>query len=170
VDLAERRSLERDTTFDDWSIDGVPLRTCVSARWGVTEPPRELTRLWPEAPHAAVADLRALLGDGPPDFSDGRVALLVCPIDQDLNCGTLSARVVRGAGVVEWRDVGWQVDFEAFVPQPDEYGPLLDYRFDRTAYEELLRGLLVRYEASAASCPRLPLVAPRRRRWLRCRR
>ncbi|NEK86416.1 hypothetical protein GCU60_11705 [Blastococcus saxobsidens] len=164
VDLWERRPAERDSAFEDWTIDGVPLRRLVADRWGVPDLPSELTRLWPEAPRAAVAGLRALLGDGTPDFGDGRVALLVCAVDQDINCRALAASLVIEIDAVHWRDVGWQVDFEEFVPAPDEYGPLSTYSFDRRQYEGLLGELLRRYEALAAATPAEPPVRQRRRR------
>ena len=127
-----------------------------------------MSRLWPEDPSAAVASLRALLGEGPADFEDGRVALLVCPTDQDVSCRALGARVLIGEGTVEWRDVGWQVDFEPFVPAPDEYGPLLQFRFDRAQYERLLRQLLTAYERRGSEqAAALPEPAPERPRWYR---
>ena len=86
-------------------------------------------------------------------MSDGRVALLVCPIDQDVNCRALTTRLVRDADVVEWRDVGWQVDYEDFVPEADEYGPLLSFRFSRPQYETLLSSLGDRPEGTAELRP-----------------
>ena len=169
VDLTQRQPVERDTAFQDWSVDGVPLRTHVAARWGVAEPPRELTRLWPDAPEQALHGLRALLGEAPPDMSDGRTALLLCPVDQDVDCRALTTRVVRRADVVEWRDVGWQVDFEDFLPQADEYGPLLSFRFGASQYETLLRSLLTEYEALAEHLPERPSIEPHRRRFWRRR-
>jgi hypothetical protein len=64
--------------------------------------------------------------------------------------------------------VGWQVDVEPFVPAPDDYGPLLRFRFDRAQYERLLRALLTAYERRAAQqAAALPEVAPERPRWYR---
>ncbi len=159
VDLAARRPLERPTALEDWTVDGVALRRLVADRWGVDDLPSEMSRLWPEDPSAAVASLRALLGEGPGDLEDGRVALLVCPVDQDVDCSALTTRVLLGEDTVEWQDVGWQVDVEPFVPVPDEYGPLLQLRFDRAQYERLLRELLTAYERRAAeqgATPRSP--------------
>ena len=165
ADWSARRATDRDSAFEDWTVDGVPLRRLVADRWGVPDVPSELTRLWPEAPRAAVAGLRALLGDGTPDFEDGRVALLVCAVDQDINCRALAASLVIEDDAVHWRDVGWQVDFEEFVPAPDEYGPLPTYTFDRRQYEVLLGELLRRYEVLAAATPAAP-PARRRSRWI----
>ncbi len=168
ADLAARRLQERPAAFEDWTVDGDPLRRLVADRWGVDDLPTEISRLWSEDPSAAVASLRALLGEGPAGFEDGRVALLVCATDQDLSCRALSAQVVEGPGTVEWRDVGWQVDLEPFVPAPDEYGPLLQFCFDRAQYERLLRGLPPAYERRAAEqSAELPEPAPERPRWFR---
>ncbi|WP_456555079.1 hypothetical protein [Blastococcus sp. SYSU D01042] len=93
----------------------------------------------------------------------------MCPIDQDLACRALTTRVVRDADVVEWQDVGWQVEYEDFVPEADEYGPLLSFRFSRPQYETLLRSLLVEYEALAEQLPEPAPVARRRRFWRRRR-
>jgi hypothetical protein len=156
-----------EVAFDDWVIDGTPLRQRVSARSGDVEPAQQLTCLDPAAPSIAVAGLRALLGESAPDFDDGRVALLTCPIDRDLDCTALSTRVVVHADIVEWSDVGWQVTYEPFVPEPDEDGALLSFRFDRLQYETLLRRLLTHYEARAALLPPREPVDQRRRRWFR---
>lgn len=136
---------------------------------GVSDPPQEWTCLDPLDPLVAVEGLRALLGDVPPDFDDGRNSLLTCPIDRDLDCRALSTRVVVHADTVEWTDVGWQVTYEPFVPEPDEYGPLLQFRFDRAQYEALLHELLRDYEARAALFPASEPVVQRRRGWFRRR-
>ncbi|SDB99962.1 hypothetical protein SAMN05660690_0127 [Geodermatophilus telluris] len=171
VDLAARRPHERPTAFEDWTVDGVPLRRLVADRWGVADLPVEMSRLWPEDPSSAVAGLRALLGEGAGDLRDGRVALLVCPVDQDLSCRALGARVRVGDDAVEWRDVGWQDDVEPFAPAPDEYGPLLGFRFGRAQYERLLRELLTAYQRRAAEAPSAaqPVPGPPRRWWRRHR-
>jgi hypothetical protein len=156
--------------FEDWQIGGVALRDRVAARWGVVDTPGEWTCLDPQDPLVAVAGLRALLGEAPPDFQDGRIALLTCAIDRDLDCRALSARVVMGTDWVDWADVGWQVAYEPFAPEADEYGPLLGFRFDRRQYETVLRELLSDYQARAARLPPREDVEPPRRRWLRRRR
>ncbi|EMD27124.1 hypothetical protein [Amycolatopsis azurea] len=124
----------------DWTIDGVALRDLV--------PTQHQTPLfldgngWREA---AVATLSRLLGDLPGDFDDGRVALVFCPRCGDLGCGAYSVEVVFGDDVVEWRTFGWQTDYEPFEDS-EEY-KFTGARFERKAYETLLRDLLSNYRA-----------------------
>lgn len=146
-------TLVHELVYEDWTVAGVPLRERVLARREDVSSVREVTPLcemlwWPEA---AVAALRRLLGDEPGDFEDGRVSLLVCPIDADLGCRALSATLVFEGEVVEWRDVGWQVYHMPFVVVDDGFDPPMHLRFDRKAYVELLRALLGRFEAVVAA-------------------
>jgi hypothetical protein len=166
-----RKTVEYDAMFEDWAISGVPLRDLLAARWGAAEPPQQMTALRVADPVAAVAAVRRLLGESPPDFDDGRVALLVCPIDDDLDCGAVSAQVVTSADVVEWRDVGWQVTYQPFEPVLDEGGGSLSFRFDRSRYEYRLRDLLDGYQAFAdEQVTEGPAVRRARRRWAWFRR
>ena len=147
--------LLREIAFLDFTVDAVPLRGIVAVRRQVGAAPSEMTALgseWPW-PELAVATLRRLLGKEPGDFEDGRVALLVCPVDADLGCGALSATLAFGDDWVEWRQVGWQNDEEPFDPpqlglEPTENGlePTVTFRFGRTAYTEVLQGLLTHFE------------------------
>ncbi|MBI1758456.1 MAG: hypothetical protein HYR62_04425 [Actinobacteria bacterium] len=109
----------------------MPEVTCLSQTWP-----------WPEL---ALASLRRLLGDEPGEFDDGRVALLVCPICADLSCRALSARLILTADCVEWRDLGWQSDYEPFTPTESGFDPPLHLRFDRTSYTTLLGRLQGRF-------------------------
>jgi len=139
----DKGDVEHEVAFEDWVIDGVPLRTLA----GKGEPAQEMTRLclkplWLED---ATRGLLGLLGRAPADFDDGRCALLVCPIDGDLGCTSLSAQVVRGEDVVEWRDFAWQTDLELFeggLERP------ITARFDRREYDWFLESLLLRYRAA----------------------
>ncbi|MFC9257302.1 hypothetical protein [Amycolatopsis thailandensis] len=129
-----------EARFLGWTIDGAALRDLV--------PTQNQTPLfldddgWRET---AVATLSRLLGDLPGDFDDGRVALDFCPLCGDLGCGAYSVEVVFGDDVVEWRNFGWQTDYEPF-DDPDEY-KFTGALFDRKAYETLLRDLLSNYRA-----------------------
>lgn len=134
-----RRSTRREVSFEDWTIDGVPLRSLFASPGN---PVQEMTML-AEPSATGSASLQRLLGQAPGDFADGRVALLVCPLDWDLACNTYSARVTFGEDWVGWSDFGWQVDYEPFEPT-DELAPA-DARFEHAAYERLLNALLLKY-------------------------
>ena len=131
---------ERIVHFQDWTVEGQPLRTLVGAR-----PPQEMTPLSEDAfwPGVAVNHLRQLLGERPGEFADGRLAVLVCPIDADLGCFALSMRLSLDDDVVTWTQFGYQVDYEPFDPT-DEL-PGLEFRFDRSAYETVVRQSLSRF-------------------------
>jgi hypothetical protein len=133
----------REVGFEDWTIDDVPLCSLVAGQ--------EMTRLCAEAnwPKGAVESLRRLLGEEPGDFEDGRVSLLVCPLDGDLACSTFSARVTFEDDWVGWSDFGWQVNYEPFEPMDS---PPADVRFEREAYERLLNALLRKYSSLEARC------------------
>jgi len=80
-------------------------------------------------------------GRGPASREElGRVALLYCRCG-DLDCRTLSARIVVNEVSVEWRDIGWQVGHGPF-DFADQVGRPAHAVFDREAYEELLVDLL----------------------------
>ena len=143
---------ERVLTFLDFTIDGVPLRNLATGRLNAPHRVQEMTRLCELAPWTETAAdglLRLLQRDGP-DFDDGRVALLVCPIDADLGCRALSATIVWSTATVEWRDLGWQVSYEPFLNQEDAFQPALSFRFERSAYVALLGALLAHFEQLAA--------------------
>lgn len=143
------RRVARETPFEDWTIDGVPLRELAAAGRGSPGPAQEITALDESRPTGAVAALRRLLGVEPGDFGDGRVSLLVCPLCADLGCRALSASVGFEGDRVGWNDVGWQVDYEPFLPADDLPAPAPEWRFERAAYTGLLRGLLDRFERLA---------------------
>jgi len=134
------RGHERIVHFQDWTVDGQPLRTLVGAR-----PPQEMTPLSEDAfwPRVAVDHLRQLLGERPGEFADGRLALLVCPIDADLGCSALSMRLSLGEGVVTWTELGNQVNYEPFDPTELRLG--LEFHFDRGSYEAMVRLTLARF-------------------------
>ncbi|MEV7553985.1 hypothetical protein AB0N89_30580 [Amycolatopsis sp. NPDC089917] len=140
VEPSVTRWNDGEARFLDWTIDGVALRDM--------DPTQHQTPLfldddrWRET---AVATLSRLLGDLPGDFDDGRVALLFCPMCGDLGCGGYSVEVVLGDDVVEWRAYGWQYDYEPF-DSAQEFAFAVA-RFDRKAYETLLRDLLSNYRA-----------------------
>lgn len=129
--------------FEDWTVDGTPLRSLL----GWAQPPQQMTPLSHEDfwPRVAVMHLRQLLGEVPGEFGDGRLAMLLCPIDADLGCSALSMRLVLLDAVVIWQDFGWQHDYEPYEPDPDV--PELRFTFDRSSYESFVRQTLGRYTA-----------------------
>lgn len=132
---------EVEVVFEDWTIDGTPLRSLL----GWARPPQEMTPLssagfWPRV---AAQNLHELLGEVPSEFEDGRVPLLRCPIDADLGCAALSTQLVLLDDAVIWENIGWQNNYEPYVQDDDE--PPLRFTFDRDAYDSLLRHTLARY-------------------------
>ena len=89
--------------------------------------------------------LRAILGE-PVErewtiMSDGRVPLLVCSTDFDLNCRALTAELLVSRALVEWRDIAWQVDYEP-LDLAEQEQPVVSLTFDRRHYEAVVRPLL----------------------------
>ena len=160
-----QRTQQRALTFLDFDIDGVPLRQLATGRIDAPHGVQEMTRLCekPPWPDDACRGLLRLLQWDAPDFDDGRVALLVCPIDADLGCRALTALVAWNKDTVEWRDLGWQVSYEPFLNREDAFHPTLTYRFDGSAYVELLEGLLHHFRQLAA----MQAVEPERPRSIR---
>lgn len=137
----------------DWTVNSKPLRTLLG--WKI--PPKHSTCMvtgWDL--NAALAGLDGLRVEGAGGFPDGRVAVLVCEECGDLECGALSVRVKRQAGVVGWSDFGWQ------VPSEDGFGPLeepLSFEFAADEYDALLDSLAHRLAEDAITVP------TRRRPW-----
>jgi hypothetical protein len=98
---------QREVDFDDFAIDGAPLRG------------GDATRLEATQPEAAVDSLRKLLGLEEPDFPDGRVALYVCGECGDYGCGATTVRIASGTDVVVWDQFGWQTDYDPVVVPTD---------------------------------------------------
>lgn len=133
-------------TFEDWTIDGDDLRRLLA-----TNPLQEMTPLcetWPW-PESAVAHLETLLGERTGDFDDGRVALLRCPIDNDLGCAAVSMSLHITDAEVSWNDLGWQANYEPCDPHEDRLSPPRSFTFDRQQYEAVIRAALDKYRALA---------------------
>jgi hypothetical protein len=169
---AGSRPSEDGYSWLEWTVDGASLRsiyasagpgesaiTMLQARDAEDEPLRteSLLRLRGDdipsptfAPHYHRTRLDRLLHlRGTPvapsgtAYQDGRVGLLFCYCG-DLDCGALTARVEVQGETVSWRDIGWQVTYEPYVPY-DEGQDWLGHRdliFDRAQYESLINSLL----------------------------
>jgi hypothetical protein len=126
------------TEFHDFAIDGVPLRDRlrVPADYGAVQ--QETTALRRDWPQAAIEQIDKLCLDAPGDFEDGRVAILVCPVCGDIDCGAVSARIAIGESTVVWEDFGWQDGYTDDPPMPWLYEPQC-FTFDKTAYVALMQ-------------------------------
>ena len=143
----------QEVPFEDWTLDGELLRDVIrkAVAGQVAAPDGEGTPLsdrWVAS--TPVEALERLLAGQPGDFDDGRIALYVCQVDGDAGCGTLSADVVIGPDIVEWRDLGWQVNYQPGIAGVD---PPLSIRFGRSQYEAVLRAALTRWQARASGQP-----------------
>jgi len=143
--LVRRVETRTAVAFDDWTIDGLPLRYLFAGLGN--RPPRERTFMTDARADAAFAaeSLRALIDEDTRGrdpwvrFSDGRVGLLFCPACGDMDCSTLSAQVLIDEQRVVWRDIAYQVGYQPF--SLDEMTPMT-LTFEREKYEALIRRLL----------------------------
>lgn len=140
------RFVDRDFAFQDWLIDDVPLRRLVA--WPNGDQAGEVTPIQNDwaGPDLAIASLRTLLGqdsgrDWDTKMPDGRVALLFCESCLDFGCGALTAELFIDSEAAEWRNVGWQVDYEPLDLTKQDC-PVISVAFDRKEYEGLLEGLI----------------------------
>ena len=136
-----------EVLHEEWTLDGEPLRDVIRLSFPdeMASPVEEVTLLsdrWVSS--TPVRALERLLAGSPGDFDDGRIALYVCQVDGDFGCATLSVEVAIGEAVVEWRNLGWQVDYLPDVVAPV---PSVSVRFERAQYESLLTDALARWRA-----------------------
>jgi len=135
----------REFAYLEWTIDGVPLREVVA--WPRGEVPGEVTPIRNGfAAREYEADyLRAILAEQVARewtvMPDGRVPLLVCHVDFDLDCATLTAELARDDHRVEWRDMVWQCAHEP-LDLTDQEIPVQTLAFDREQYDDVVRSLL----------------------------
>lgn len=140
VDAGFLRRLRTETyTFQDWTVDGTPLRELAN----VDEGDRHPTVLGPvghvtylvDGSDEALPSLDRFAGRAASDFPENRVALLVCAFDWDLACTTLSCRLELSPDRAVWRDLGWQSECE---PDIQVLRPTLRLEFERAQYEAVL--------------------------------
>lgn len=133
----------RDVGYLDWTIDGVPLREVLA--WPNGTVAKEVALLQNDrAPAQYRIDyLRALLGGAVRSeqavMPDGRVPILVCPVDFGLGRRALTAPIAFGEDAVQWRDIAWQSDIEPLELAEQELAAV-SVTFDRAQYECLVRG------------------------------
>lgn len=140
----EREVLSSERVFYDFFINGASLLDQVARQ---NSPNADMTSVltvnWPLEPGSE--DLAPLLGAVPSPLGDERVALYVCPVCGDTECGALTAVLSVSHSVVTWTDLGWytQIGIEGL----EGLGP---FTFDR-----------VQYVTALASAPQF--AEPRRR-------
>lgn len=139
------RFVDREFAFQDWTVDEMPLRELVA--WPNGDVAGDVTPIQNDRvePELAIAVLRTLLGDDSgrdwdTKMPDGRVALLFCSSCFDFGCGALTAELVVGDATVEWRDIGWQVDYKPLDLSKQE-NPVISLAFEKAKYEGILNEL-----------------------------
>ncbi|WP_323959348.1 hypothetical protein GC088_12555 [Arthrobacter sp. JZ12] len=136
----EYEGLAAPQQFMDFAIDGHLLRRTLRAGTDLAAIEQEATLLRADWPHAAIEQINRLTLAAPGEFKDGRVALLLCPVCGDVDCGTVSARIAIEADTVIWEDFGWQDGYTEEPPQPWLF-ELQRFTFDKTAYLSLMQRL-----------------------------
>jgi hypothetical protein len=140
-----RKSVEREIEYLEWTIDGVPLREVVAWPNGwIADDVTPINNA--NADRAYEADyVRAILGEPVlRDWTlmpDGRVPLLVCPLDFDLDCGALTAQLRRDHGRVVWGDIAWQ-HADHPLDLPGQEISVISLEFDAAQYDGIVRPLL----------------------------
>ena len=89
--------------------------------------------------------INRLLRKVAPDLRSGRVALLVCPIDGDLECGAIGCRIRfdKEAGTVTWYDFAWDGNMVIYDDEPHEKVKGLErFTFDEHEYWWLMYQIL----------------------------
>ena len=136
----EYEGLAVPSQFLDFAIDGRPLRETLQVETDLAAIEQETTLLRADWPHAASEQIDRLTLAAPGEFKDGRVALLLCPVCGDVDCGTVSARISIEADTVIWEDFGWQDGYTEEPPQPWLF-ERQRFTFDRTEYLTLMQQL-----------------------------
>ncbi len=70
-------------------------------------------------------------------FEPGRVPILVCPFDADIDCSGTLVRVTEKDGVISWSTFGHGVTYEPSAP-PDEHPEIGTIYFDADQYRVAL--------------------------------
>lgn len=140
-----RKLVTHHITYLEWTIDGVPLRQVMAWPDGSTADEVTPVRNGFAPPRYDVDYLRALLGEPVGQegvvMPDGRVPLLVCGQDFDLNCRALTAELAHHGERVEWRDIAWQSEYAPLDLTEQEMG-VRTLVFDRDRYDGIVRPLL----------------------------
>jgi hypothetical protein len=87
------------------------------------------------------ASVERLLRKRPPDLSDDRVSLYVCPECGDLGCGAVTVKITGTPGGIVWAEFGIQNNYDAFVHREglEGVGP---FEFDGRMYHRVFGRVL----------------------------
>jgi hypothetical protein len=131
---------KQQRAFWDFCIDGISLynklanvRDLVSIIW--IDPPNPVENR---------KGIKRLLMLESADFPNNRTALYVCPECGDLGCGAISIGIIFSENQVTWKAFGYENNYENIV-ESDRYTSIGPFVFDRIAYENLFRNLLIEY-------------------------
>ncbi len=149
-------------TYLDFTIDGERVHDLVARCVG--HEPDDVSALQNAWPGEAADSIARLLGLSDPDLPDGRTSLYVCPECADLGCGALTAFLRFTATTVEWSDLGFQDENLPGVESVDDGGVPLSLQFERSRYDEVLRGELARFQELAVGWVHPRTLERRRRR------
>jgi hypothetical protein len=152
-------------TYLDFTIDGERVHDLVARCVG--HEPDDVSALQDAWPEEAADAVERLLGLGDPDLPDGRTSLYVCPECADLGCGALTALVRLTETTVEWSDLGFQDENLPGVECVEDGAVPLSLQFERSGYEEVLRGELARFQELTVGWVHPRTLERRRRRWKR---
>lgn len=123
-----RRASTVAVPFVDLVVDGTSLRAVLGDEWQLQDRVTGLSPRWPRALQQATLDDLAPTGAG---HAPG-VAMLVCSVCADRDCGALLADVTADAATVTWS--GWQFTDYAGTDSVD----VPTFVFDREAYTSTL--------------------------------
>jgi hypothetical protein len=86
--------------YQDYLVDEHRLRDLLRVPAEMSPIDQETTLLCPALPLAAIEQIDKLQLIGPPDFEDGRIGVLLCPVCGDTGCGAVSARITATADAI----------------------------------------------------------------------
>jgi hypothetical protein len=101
------------------------------------------------------ATINRLIGKSLPDMPNSRTTLYVCPECGDLGCGAVTLLIEREAGVVIWKDFGFENDYEDVV-HTDGFEDIGSFTFDAIQYHELFERIRLMKSGDAPTIQQPP--------------
>jgi hypothetical protein len=114
--------------FLDFTVDGVAVSSLFDADF--------ISPFgWLDADEQEVS-IDRLLRKSPPDMPHARTTLYICPECGDLGCGAVTLSIEGGAGIIIWKNFGFQNDYEDVV-HTDGFEDIGPFTFDGRQYQEV---------------------------------